>query len=435
MVNQKKTLREYIKPNIIIETKLGKINSIKPIGEGGNGLVFSGKLYNFEIALKFLVNSDQKKLERFKAEYLFTNFLPANDYIAKTLFYDEIEIKDISFPVIVMKKYDDKLKRNKDKVPSLQELERIFYFLLNSLDFIHKEGIIHRDIKPQNILTNGDNFVLCDFGIANYDPDIFKEKKFETKKGERLGNYSFSAPEQASGAKPHKTMDIYALGQICQWYATNNIHKGTSRDHIFDYIKGTELIDEIIDKCLSNNPKDRFQNIEEIRQRYPDDLGEALPPEEKKRRSDISKLKELFSVIHIPTLDLHIREAPGKIHDEVFHFYFFFDSVVGSTLFYFYDEKLKVLTENIHKSWDESLSYDFRYDPPSMQRYCVFINSSNMELADDDDWKSLVDAVNSLDTNLKELVHYVRENYLEIDIEELSRKAWDDYLKFQKDRS
>ena len=265
-MDQKNILREFLKSNTI-NTKFGKIDDIKLIGEGANGLVFSGKIHDLEVAVKFLTHSDKKKLNRFKAEYLYINYLPSNNLLSKVIFYDELTFKNISFPIIVMKRYSGHLTREKNITPSLLELESLFNFLLDTLEFIHQNGIIHRDIKPQNILINGDSFVLGDFGIASYNPENFKNKIVETKEGERLGNYLFSAPEQSKAkSKAHKTMDIFSLGQICQWYASGNIHRGTNKEPITNFIPGSEHIDYIINKCLDNNPQNRFQTVEEIRE-------------------------------------------------------------------------------------------------------------------------------------------------------------------------
>jgi serine/threonine protein kinase len=119
----------------------------------------------------------------------------------------------------------------------------LFKFLINAVSFIHSHGIIHRDLKPENILVEGDQYVLADFGIANYNPEMFLLKA-DTPKGERLGNRRFSAPEQEDGGVlPHPTMDIYAMGQIIQWFVTGSIHRGTQRARISDIIPGCEVHD------------------------------------------------------------------------------------------------------------------------------------------------------------------------------------------------
>ena len=203
--------------------------------------------------------------------------LESHKHIVKLIAYDELKIDKYDFPLIVMKKYDGSLKclvkkkRKEGMYPTKEGLERLFAFLKDSLKFIHKNGIIHRDIKPENILIDDDNFVLADFGIAYYNPEYFSfkaETKKNGKKDERLANYLFSAPEQSEqlqgDLERHPTMDIYALGQICQWYATGKTHKGTRRESITNHVKGTELLDNIIEHCLSNKPENRFQNIESI---------------------------------------------------------------------------------------------------------------------------------------------------------------------------
>ena len=115
-------------------------------------------------------------------------------------------------------------------------------------------------------MTKEIDFVLSDFGIANYNPELYTLKA-KTEKRERLANYEFSAPEQAEkDANPDPSMDIYALGQVCQWYVFGETHKGTNRTRITDIFKSeeTEVIEIVLNKCLYNNPKERYQNINEI---------------------------------------------------------------------------------------------------------------------------------------------------------------------------
>lgn len=262
----KRIIRNHIKSNNnMLHLSIGKISNLKQIGEGANGLIYQGNLHQELIAIKFLTSpSDDSKLVRFKSEFLNISLLSTNNLIAKLISYEELKIDNQVVPTILMKRYLESVKRKSNKPPAKPELEHLFKFLLEALKFIHNHGIIHRDLKPENILVDKEGFVLSDFGIAYYNPDIFKLKP-KTRKGERLANYLFSAPEQGeSSTAPSKTMDIFALGQICQWYATGRIHRGTHRESIMKYVPNSQMIDKVVDKCLSNNAKDRFQSIEEI---------------------------------------------------------------------------------------------------------------------------------------------------------------------------
>lgn len=261
MTNGKITLRKNLSGTL--ETKLGTLQDLKPLGEGGNGLVYSATLHGWDVAVKFLTDYTKSKIERFKAEYLYTLLLPPNIYVAQSLHYDEVSFDGGIYPFIVMKRYDSSFKGK--RVNDLEALNKFFNRMLKTLDFIHKHGIVHRDIKPENLLLKDDKLHIADFGIASYDDSIYAGKIIDTKSGERLGNYLFSAPEQAiGGTAPHPRMDIYALGQLCQWYVTGDVHKGTERANLQKLIPGAAIIDEVVHKCLSNNPEDRFQSVDSI---------------------------------------------------------------------------------------------------------------------------------------------------------------------------
>lgn len=267
-----KKVSSFIKQNknSIILT-LGEITDLKQIGQGGNGLVYSGIQNNQEVAIKFLVeNKQSSKLQRFKAEYFNINLLKDRSNIVNYINYEEIQIDtDDPIPAIIMKKYDKSLKKFRNDAQEINEktFVKLFYFLIKSLEKIHKNGIIHRDIKPENILVTKEiDFVLTDFGIASYNPELYTLKA-KTEKGERLANYEFSAPEQANkGAIPAPSMDIYALGQVCQWFAFGETHRGTNRKRITDIFQSEEVdvIDIVLNKCLDNNHEQRYQNVNEI---------------------------------------------------------------------------------------------------------------------------------------------------------------------------
>ncbi|WP_062352259.1 protein kinase domain-containing protein [Bacillus kwashiorkori] len=270
--NAVKRISSFIKQNnkSIILT-LGEVSDLKQIGQGGNGLVYSGILNNQEVAIKFLVEDKQSsKLQRFRAEYFNINLLEDRSNIVNYINYEEILFEDgYSIPAIIMKKYEKSLKSFREDTKEISEetFIKLFYFLLNTLEKIHKIGIIHRDIKPENILVTKEvDFVLTDFGIASYNPELYTLKA-KTEKRERLANYEFSAPEQANrDVIPAPSMDIYALGQVCQWYAFGATHRGTNRSRITDIFKSeeAEVIDIVLNKCLDNNYEQRYQSVNEI---------------------------------------------------------------------------------------------------------------------------------------------------------------------------
>lgn len=89
----------------------------------------------------------------------------------------------------------------------------------------------------------------------------------KTKKGERLANIEFSSPEQISG-KYEVTMasDIYSMAQILYWYIFGTVNRGTGAElisQVFQW-KDAYIYDSVISKSLRNNPKERFQSIDEI---------------------------------------------------------------------------------------------------------------------------------------------------------------------------
>lgn len=270
-----KRFSKYIKDkNKIITLTLGEVELIEILGQGGNGIVYSGKILDEIIALKFLITEATGKIlktktSRFLAEYFNVVTIEDSKGIVKYIDYDILNFEDeegsVVIPVILMKKYDSslvKLQETKNK----DEFIILFNFLLDTLDKIHTNGIIHRDLKPENILVDKSNFVLADFGIASYNPEIFNIRAV-TEKKERIGNRLFSAPEQEQeGVDAHQTMDIYALGQILQWYSTGSTHRGTNRQSITTVFKDLRVYNNLIETCLSQNPKNRFQSIAEIKE-------------------------------------------------------------------------------------------------------------------------------------------------------------------------
>lgn len=248
-----KTVTKYIKDNgRVLDTCLGEITNLKQIGQGGNGLVYEGNLRGKDVAIKFLIENNQGKIERFKSEYFNVIFSIESDKIVKYINFDKIKLEEENICFIIMKKYEYSLKKYRSGLEDInwEEFKKLYDFLKETLKLIHNKKIIHRDLKPENILVSEGKFSLTDFGIAKYDSSF---EGTVTKTGERIGNREFSAPEQlSSGIEAAVTMDIYSFGQICHWFVYGEVVRGGGRKRINIKFKNldAEIIDKIIDKCI-----------------------------------------------------------------------------------------------------------------------------------------------------------------------------------------
>ena len=127
---------------------------------------------------------------------------------------------------------------------SKKETFRIIGELCDALAYIHNKQIVHRDIKPNNILItrDGHHVKLIDFGLADKDDfDILKEP---------AGTTAFASPEQQKRNKIDNRSDIYALGKIIQ-------------DIPYQSFK----IKRITKKCLEENPEKRFSSALDVKKK------------------------------------------------------------------------------------------------------------------------------------------------------------------------
>lgn len=312
-----------------INADLGTIRLVKPVGQGGNGLVYEAILHGKQLAVKFLLtessgNTKISKEQRFLAEYF--NVITLSYQRSIVRYYDyaiyHTRINDVEqhIPMILMELYEGSLSKLQVQ-PSKELFVQLGDFLIETASYIHASGIIHRDIKPENILHKAGQFVLTDFGIASYNPQLFASRA-TTKMAERLGNRLFSAPEQEiSGVEAAATMDIYAIGQVLQWFATGSTHRGTGRTKITKKFPELKQYDNVIEKCLQHDPAHRFQTIVDLKAalkkeksidifqdffRFHNMLTRSFPRNEDRivHTGDPEKINRLFSNIEIQTAEL-----------------------------------------------------------------------------------------------------------------------------------
>jgi len=258
-----------------MQKQISHYQLLSKIASGGMANVFLAQdtYTNTKVAIKILkeeVSAKEKILERFTQEGLLNLNHPN---IVKILDAGVHE----NTPYIVMEYIEGRdleaLIKDRKRL-SVPEALSIFSQLLSALSYVHSIGIIHRDIKPKNILIDKSGIVkLSDFGIAKSFNSLV-----ETSVGGYLGAPAYSSPEQMDRKPLDARSDIYSLGitlyemlsGVTPFSSTSipNLIKekftgsyrqiGTFRPDIPPHIIS------IIDKCIAVNPKDRFGSITEI---------------------------------------------------------------------------------------------------------------------------------------------------------------------------
>ncbi|MEO7145501.1 MAG: serine/threonine-protein kinase, partial [Bryobacteraceae bacterium] len=249
------------------------------LGQGGMGRVY--KAYDKEldrtIALKVLqpeLTTDPNAMQRFKQELLLASRISHKNILRIHDLGEADGVKFISMAYVEGKDLHH-LLREEGKL-STPRAQKIAEQLCEALDAAHSEGVVHRDLKPQNILMGKDDHVyVSDFGLAK---SLESTSAGMTRTGQFLGTPRYMAPEQVE-AKPvdHRT-DLYALGLILFEMVTGeDAFKGDSTLQImYRRVKEKppnpkQLNPEVPDnlarvtlRCLEREPARRYPNAKEI---------------------------------------------------------------------------------------------------------------------------------------------------------------------------
>ncbi|MBK8662430.1 MAG: serine/threonine protein kinase [Ignavibacteriales bacterium] len=227
---------------------------IRKIGEGGMGTVFLAEdlLMQQEVAIKLLhmaMTTDPEIVERFKTEAK-AQYKLTHPYIVKLTRL----VQNGEHYFIVMEYVEGMtLKEMLAKTGLLPEDRAlpIFHKILRGLAYAHSQGIIHRDIKPGNIIIdkNG-NPKITDFGIAKILGD-----KGLTQTGTKLGTVYYMSPEQIKNPKGvDQRTDVYSLGITLYEMLTGKLPYNTGLDSEYD------LMNEIVNTPIKN-PLDFYPHI------------------------------------------------------------------------------------------------------------------------------------------------------------------------------
>jgi tRNA A-37 threonylcarbamoyl transferase component Bud32 len=261
----------------LIGKNLGRYHVIEPLGQGGMASVYKAFDNSLErnVAIK-IIRTDKKEgteqdafLKRFQREAKALAQLD-HPYILKVLDYGEQE----GTPYLIMPFVRGGTLKGKMGQPmAYREAAALLAPIAQALDYAHQRKIIHRDVKPANILISESNTpLLSDFGIAKILES--GEATQLTSTGVGIGTPDYMAPEQWLGKADART-DIYSLGVVFFQMVTGRLPftadtpAGVLLKHMHDPLPRPktlvpdlpEAVEQVIYKALAKEPENRFQDM------------------------------------------------------------------------------------------------------------------------------------------------------------------------------
>ena len=250
---------------------------LQMLGEGGMGAVYKAKDVELDrlVALKVIrpeLAKDPEVLQRFKQEIILAREVTHRNVIR---IYDLGQADGIRFISMEYVEGEDlsNILKEKGKL-SVEEAVQIMEQVCFALEEAHEEGVVHRDLKPQNIMIDQQGrVVVMDFGIARS-----MQITGVTQTGSLLGTPDYMSPEQVKGEHVDSRSDIFALGVILFQLLTGEVPYKSDSAMSAMYMRTQErakpvrelspdvpgFLDDVIARCLEISPQRRYQSAREL---------------------------------------------------------------------------------------------------------------------------------------------------------------------------
>src|SRR5436305_8989690 len=266
-------------------SRLGPYEIVAPIGAGGMGEVYKARDTRLDrsVAVKILPSAfaDNAQLKiRFEREAKTISQL-THPHIC-TL-YDVGNESGVEYLVMELLDGDTLADRIARGPLPMRDVLRYGREIAAALDRAHRAGVVHRDLKPGNVMITKSGAKLLDFGLAKggsieISPDGATQQKSLTQEGTILGTFQYMAPEQLEGMEADARTDIFALGSVLYEMTTGRrAFDGKTRTSLIAAIVGSEpppirstqpltptALEHVIVTCLEKEPDRRWQSAHDV---------------------------------------------------------------------------------------------------------------------------------------------------------------------------
>jgi len=251
----------------------GRFRLARKLGEGAVGQVWMARdtlLHDEPIACKLLISAfsqDRRAIADLKREVLLTRKLRHPNIVSIYSFWESHQTRFITMEYVEGKSLGQMLGAGESPF-TLAEILPWFEQVCSALDYAHLQGILHRDVKPANILlTNEDDVRLADFGIAR----TAREARSRVTGHVTSGTLLFMSPEQLMGEPLDQRSDVYSLAATLYEMLSGAppFYKGSIVSQIQSKRPDpipfcNDPVNRIVLKGLQKNPRDRYASSGEM---------------------------------------------------------------------------------------------------------------------------------------------------------------------------
>jgi serine/threonine protein kinase/Tol biopolymer transport system component len=319
-------------------TRLGAYEILAPLGAGGMGEVYRARDTRLDrtVAVKVLpphIAQTAEARQRFEREARAVSSLNHPHICA---LYDIGSQDGVDFLIMEFLEGDTLAARLAKGPLPIDQVLRYAIEIADALDRAHGQGVVHRDLKPGNIMLTKDGAKLLDFGLAKLGQTSGPSRddtltKALTSQGTILGTFQYMAPEQLEGKDADARSDIFAFGAVLYEMATGKrAFEGKSQASVIAAIFATEpppvsmvqpltptAFDHVVATSMAKDPEARWQTVHDVllELRWIAAGGAAAPiaPPAARRTAWLTGALMLLLLAALTLVIRHLREKPTEL--------------------------------------------------------------------------------------------------------------------------